>query len=318
MKKILTLVLAAMFILSACSTQKTGMSLMGLKGPTGIGLSKLMNDDEEGKAANDYSFEITGTPDEVVARLTKGEIDAAAIPANLASVLYNKTEGAVKVAAVNTLGVLYILDTTGQIQTIEDLRGKTIFCSGLGTVTEYVLNYILRQNGMEPGTDVILEFKSEATELATLMGSGQIEICMLPEPQVTTVANQNPAVNVALSVTEEWNKVADTELITGVLVVRSEFLDKNKAAFDKFLTEYKASIEYMSTNLTEGAALTEKFGIIPNAKLAEKAIPRCNLKYMDKEDMKTALSAYLNTLFEADPKSVGGKVPGDDFYYLGK
>ena len=291
------------------------LRIAALKGPTAMGMVKLMEDNAEESSNNLYNFEILGTADEVTAGLTKGELDIAAIPCNLASVLYNK-EVPIKVAAINTLGVLYIVDKTDTIKSVEDLRGKTIYTVGQGTTPEFALNYVLTQNGLVVGSDVTVEFKDEATELAALLASGQGEIAMLPEPYCTTVLAQNADVKIALSLTEEWNKIqTEFSLLTGTVVIRSEVIENRPEDVSAFLAAYEQSIQYMDTNLEEGATLVEKYGIVPKAAIAKAAIPRCNIVFIDGDKMQTDIAGYLNVLFEAEPKAVGGKLPDENFYF---
>lgn len=281
-----------------------------LKGPTAMGMLKMMDD-----APERYAFSIHGSPDEIVAGIQKHELDIAAIPCNLAAVLYRKTEAGIKTVAVNTKGVLYVLNAEDTVHSIEDLRGKTVYSTGLGTTPEFVLNYILEQNGLTPGVDVTVEYKSESSELGALMSAGLAELCVLPEPYATTVLSKNESVRVALSLTEEWDKVQpEFTLLTGSVVVRSEFLHDYPELVDAFLSEYRDSVDYINTHVSEGAALVEKYNIAPAA-VAEQAIPRCNIVYLDGEEMRQNLSGYLGVLFEADPKSVGGALPDGGFYY---
>ncbi|MGI6733338.1 MAG: ABC transporter substrate-binding protein [Anaerovoracaceae bacterium] len=294
----------------------TTFRIASLKGPTTMGMVKLMNDAEEGMAKHDYQFEIFGTADEIVPKLVNGELDIALIPCNLASVLYNKTQGAVQIAAVNTLGVLYVVESGNTVQSIQDLVGKTIYSTGKGTTPEFALNYILTQNGIEPGKDVTIEYKSESTEIAAMLESSENTIAVLPQPYVTAVQMQNDKVRVALSFTEEWDKVSpDSSLITGVVLVRKAFVEENPLAFSEFLDEYEASTEYVNANVEEAAAWVEKYGIVAKAPIAVKAIPACNITYIEGDEMKTKVGGYLQVLFDANPQSVGGALPEDDFYF---
>lgn len=287
-----------------------------LKGPTGLGALKLMDDAAADKTPAKYEFELATAPDQVTASIASGEIDVAAVPTNLAATLYNKTEGKVQLAALNTLGVLSLLTNGEAISSVDDLKGKTIYASGQGSTTEYAINYILAQSGLEVGKDVQVEYKSEHAELATALISGEAKIAVLPEPFVTQVMTKNSGIKLALDLTKEWDQASSGKsvLAMGCMVVRSEFASQNKAAFDAFLDQYKASIEYVNANLDEAAALSEKYDIMPSA-VAKKAIPNCNIVYMDGADMKAKIPDFLNVLFEANPKSIGGKLPSDDFYY---
>lgn len=302
--------------LSSAPAEKTTIKIATLKGPTGLGMLKLMSDNDAKATANSYEFTLVSAPDEIVSKISTGEIDVAAVPTNLAATLYNKTKGNVQLAAINTLGVLSILTNGETITSINDLKGKTIYSSGQGSTPEYALNYILKQNGLEVGKDVKVEYKAEHAELAALVISGKAKIAVLPEPFVTQVMTKNKDVKIALNVTDEWNKVAGNKsvLTMGGLIVRKDFVEKNKDAFNKFLDEYKTSTAYTTSNVEEAAALAEKYDIMPAA-VAKKAIPNCNIVYIDGDEMKAKIPDFLKVLFTANPKSIGGVLPGDDFYY---
>ena len=301
---------------SSAPAEKTTIKLAALKGPTGLGMLKLMSDNDAKTAAENYVFTLAASPDEIVSKISSGEVDVAAVPTNLAATLYNKTNGKIQLAAVNTLGVLSLLTTDDSIKSVKDLRGKTVYASGQGSTPEYAIDYIFKQNGLEVGKDVTVKYSSEHAELATQMISGKVTLAVLPEPFVTQVTVKNKNVKIALDLTKEWNKAAGEKsvLTMGCLIVRKDFSDQNKAAFDAFLDEYKASAEYTNSNVADAAALSEKYDIMPAA-VAQKAIPNCNIVYMDGSEMKSKIPDFLNVLFQANPKSVGGKLPGDDFYY---
>lgn len=288
----------------------------GLKGPTTMGMVKLMQDQQASETPA-YQVDMYGAVDEIIPLLSKGELDMAAIPANLAATLYQKTEGQIQVAAVNTLGVLYVVTNGESIQSVADLAGKTIYSTGKGTTPEYVLNYILQENGIDPVNDVTIEYKSEATEvLATMQTAGEGAIAVLPQPYVTAAQAQVEGLTVALDLTQEWNKVSpDSDLITGVLVVRKEFAQQHPEQVQAFLQDYKNSIEWVTANIEEAAQLVADYGIVAKAPLAQKALPACNLTYMDGSEMKQKLSGYLEVLYQQNPTAVGGEMPGDDFYY---
>lgn len=303
---------------SAASTPYSGdaMRIAGLQGPTTMGMVKLMKDQESMESPL-YEVTMYGAADEIVPLLTKGELDAAAIPANLAATLYQKTEGKIQVAAVNTLGVLYVVTTGDEVASVADLAGKTIYSTGKGTTPEYVLNYILSENGIDPAKDVTIEYKSEATEvLAMLQSAGEGAVAVLPQPYVTAAQAQVEGLTVALDLTEEWNKIdPDSQLITGVLAVRSDYAQQHQLELEVFLADYRSSIEWVTENTADAAQLVAEYGIVAKAPLAEKALPACNITYMAGEDMKQALSGYLDVLYQQDAASVGGALPGDDFYY---
>ncbi len=291
---------------------KTTFNVAVLKGATAIGMLKLMDDNSAQTAANNYNFSVAGVADEITGKIVTGELDIAAVPCNLASVLYNKTDGGISLLAINTLGVLYVIENGNEINSIQDLKGKTLQTVGKGTTPEYSLNYILKENGLSG--DVSVEFKSEATELGSLLISGQSKLAMLPEPYVTTVLNKNPDLRVALNISQEWEKIKGDKLITGVVIARNDVLKNNKEAIDMFLDEYKSSIEFVNANVPQAAELSGKYDIIP-AGVAAESIPRCNTVYIDGDEMQKDVKGYLSVLLASDPKSVGGKLPDAGFYY---
>ena len=303
------------------SGEETAVNVMALKGPTAMGMVQLMDSAEAGSVnGNSYTFTIAASADEVTPKLVQGEADIAAVPANLASVLYNNTEGQVQVLAINTLGVLYIVENGDSVQSVSDLAGKTIYASGKGSTPEYALNYILSENGIDPEADVTIEWKSEHSECVAALAADEDGIAMLPQPFVTTAQAQNEALRIALDLTEEWDALqADAEspsaLLTGVAVVRTAFAEEHPEAVNAFLDSYQESVDYVNANLSDAAALIEKYDIVPAA-VAEKALPYCNIAFIEGSEMREKLSGYLNVLFEQNPVSVGGALPADDFYYI--
>lgn len=294
--------------------------ITALKGPTAMGMVKFMSDADSGSLTdNNYKFSIAASADLVTPRLVKGEIDIAAVPANLASVLYNKTNGGISVLAVNTLGVLYIVESGESVKSVSDLKGKTIYASGKGSTPEYALNYILSGNGIDPEKDVTIEWKSEHTECLSALMANDNAIAMLPQPFVTTAQTKSDKINVVLDLTAEWDALQKDEtnkssMITGVVIARREFVEQNPDAVAAFLDHYKASVEYVKTNNDDAAALVGKYDIVPEA-VAKKALPKCNITFVEGDEMKTMLSGYLSVLFDQNPTAVGEKLPGDDFYF---
>lgn len=284
-----------------------------LKGPTAMGMIKLMDDNSENSG---FEFTIAGAADEITPSIIQGNTDIACVPANLASVLYNKTEGGVKVLAVNTLGVLYIVQNgEPTIASVSDLAGKTIYASGKGATPEFALRYILTQNGLDPDSDVTIEWKTEHTECLSALLNDEGSAALLPQPFVTTAQTKNEGVSVVLDLNKEWENLNNgSALITGVVIARSEFAEQYPAAVDSFLSEYSASVEYVNANTADAAQLIGKFDIVPAA-VAEKALPFCNIVFISGAEMKEKLSGYLNVLFDSEPTSVGGAVPADEFYY---
>lgn len=285
-----------------------------LAGPTGMGMAKLIEDDTNNKTAYNYEFTVASAPDQVSPEVIKGNYDIAAVPVNLASVLYNKTEGKLQVAGINTLGVLYMLENGNTINSVADLKGKTIYATGQGSNPEYVLRYILSKNNIDPDKDVTIEFLAEHAELATKLKNNSVAIGMLPEPQVTA-ATTGSQVRIALDLTKEWDKVSEDKLVQGCIVVRKEFADKYPTALAKFLEEYKNSVDFVNNNVDDASALIEKAGIIPKAAVAKKAIPNCNICLITGDEMKSSVSQMLKVLFDANAASVGGKLPDDEFYH---
>jgi NitT/TauT family transport system substrate-binding protein len=303
---------------AAAQTQdKIDIKIAALKGPTAIGMVKVMEDAASGTTTNNYTFTVAGAADEISTGLVKGDFDIAAVPCNLASVLYNKTKGQIKLAGINTLGVLYIVETGNTINSVEDLKGKILYSTGLGTTPQYTLNYLLTSYGIDPEKDVTIEYKSEPTEVAAVLSGADNAIAMLPQPYVTTVMMSNDKVRVALDIAKEWDAVSSgkSSVVTGVVVVRSDFLQNNKAAFDAFMEEYTASVKYVNENTDDAAALVEKFDIFKAAP-AKKAIPYCNIVLIQGEEMKEKVNGYLSVLFGQNPDSVGGSLPAEDFYYM--
>ncbi|MBQ4282849.1 MAG: ABC transporter substrate-binding protein [Lachnospira sp.] len=296
------------------------VKVAAMKGPTAIGMVKIMQDNKEGKAANKYGFTIAASADVFTSSLIKGDVQLAAVPCNVASTLYNKSGGKIKVVGINTLGVLYIMEnsyTTSAITSVSDLKGRTIYLTGKGTTPEYTMRYLLKSAGLDPDKDVKLEFKSEASEVATaMMISGNSTVVgMLPQPYVTTVTMKDSMMRVALDVTKEWEKLngADNTVVTGVLVANADYYDKNKVVVDKFMEEYEASVNYVNSNVDAAAQLVEEAQIF-KADVAKKAIPECNITLIKGNAMKTKVSNYLKVLYDENPNAIGGKMPDDGFY----
>ena len=293
------------------------INLYVLSGPTGIGAMNLWAASDAGETKNTYHITMPGTNDEVVAALSKGDADIAAVATNLAATLYNKTDGGVTVLAVNTLGVLSLLSNGQEVNAVSDLKGKTIYAPGQGANPEYILRYVLSGNGLDPDKDVTLRFVGEGSELLTVWQSDPEAVILAPQPVATSILMQNENAKTLFDMTEEWDKIAggDSTLMMGCVIVRNEFLQANPGAVELFLQEYAASIEKAQSDVEGTAALCEQYGLIPKAALAQKAIPSCGLTFVTGAEMKTGLSGYLQVMFDANPKSVGGALPGDGFYY---
>lgn len=298
------------------SYESVEVKIGSLKGPTSMGLVYLMDQAEKGESANQYEFTMAAGADELLPSVISGDLDIVLVPANVASVLYNKTEGGVSVIDINTLGVLYMVSGNADIKEMADLAGKTVYLTGKGTTPDYVTQYLLAENNL---TDkVTLEYKSEATEVAAMLVEDTDAIGVLPQPFVTAACAQNENLSVVMDLTKEWAAIqgeGGSQLVTGVTVVRNDFLNENQAAVDKFLEEHKASAAYANENVEEAAELVVSAGIMEKAAVAAKAMPNCNITYIDGTDMKTALSGYLEVLYNQDAGSVGDALPAEDFYY---
>ena len=288
-----------------------------LKGPTGIGASYLLSQNEEGKTENKYSVTILAEATDMIGQDAAGQLDIAAIPTNAAASLYNKTNGEVRLAALNTAGVLYVLTKDNGIKNVSELKGRTIYAVGQGSNPEYVLRFILSGNGIDPDKDVEIVFMDSA-ELTTRAATGTIDVCMLPVPAVTTVLMKNSDMHIALDMTKEWDSLNTGSILTmGCVVVRADYVKEHPIEVLAFLRDYEKSIEYTKNNVAEAAELCAKYGIVPSAQVAKKAIPDSSLIFISGDDIKPALEGYLRILFDSNPKSIGGKMPGDDFYSLG-
>lgn len=287
----------------------------GMTGPTSIGMVKVIADAKNGEAKGNYEFTIAGSADEITPKIVKKELDIAAVPANLASNLYHKTEKGVKLIAINNLGVLYVLDKNVGITSVADLKGKTIYATGKGSTPEYTLKYILSENGINPDTDVTIEFKSEPTEIVALLKEADSGVAMLPMPYVIVAKSQVEGLETALDLGAEWKKInPDSETVTGVIIARSEFIDEHPEAVNTFIEEYVASCKYVNENVEDAATLVEEAGIF-KAAIAKQAIPFCNVTGTTGEDMKPVVEGYLNVLLGQNPAAIGGSLPEADFYY---
>lgn len=334
MKKIISLLLAMVLAVSlaACGQKTTAddttendtpaervtIRLGGLKGPTSVGMVKLLDDAENGGGQNDYTFTMAASANELTPQLVQGELDVLAVPANVAAILYNQTEGGVVTLAAGTLGVLYIVEKGGETVTdITSLNGKTIYATGKGATPEYALTYLLAQHGLTLGEDVQVEWKSEPTEIVAQMAQEDSAVAMLPQPFVTVAMGQVEGLRVALDLNATWDALDNgSRLITSVLVARKEFADEHPAALAAFLEDYSTSTDYANSDPAGAAVLVEKYGIV-KAAVAEKALPQCNLVCITGVDMKVAVSGYLQTLYDLKPEAVGGTMPADAFYWMG-
>lgn len=332
MKKVLSILLAlalAVTCFAGCAAkpnednnssdalQAGHINMYVLSGPTGIGAATLMNNAKEGKTANTYTFTVAQNNTDIVAAVSNGSADIAAVATNQASVLYNKTNGNVTVLAVNTASVLYMLTNGEDIATIADLKGKTVYTPGQGANPEYILRYVLKGNNLDPDKDVTIQFVADGNELPTVWAKDPNAVIMAPQPVATVLPTKYENAKTVFNMGEEWSKISKTSsLLMGCVIVNNKFLSENPDAVELFLKEYEVSVNYAKTQPKEAAAFCEEHKILPvKAAVIEKAIPNCGLTFITGAEMKTQLSGYLNIMFEANPASVGGKLPADGFYY---
>ncbi|MDD6265412.1 MAG: ABC transporter substrate-binding protein [Clostridia bacterium] len=336
MKKILSILLTLLTILTlvACANntesnntkdtakeevkvEKANVRLGGLKGPTSMGMVKMLDDNEKGETENEYEFTMAGSADELTPKLLKGELDILAVPANLGSVLYNKSEGAVKFLAVNMLGAIYICEKNGEtVQALSDLKGKTVYATGKGSTPEYVLAYLLNQNGIDIEKDLTIEWKNEPSETVAAMATQDNAIAMLPQPFVAVAKSKIPTLRVAVDLNEVWEKLGvNSKFVTAGIVVNADFAENNPDAVKAFLRDYEKSTTFVKENIDEAASLIEKYDIV-NADIAKEALPQCNIVCMTGDEMKKSVTGYFEVLFNQNPASVGGEMPSDDFFLV--
>ena len=311
------MLLALMFVLglTGCgSTEPDVVRIGALKGPTSIGLMKLLADNEAGACENTYEFQMATGADELIPLIAKGELDLALVPANAASVVYNKTDKAVEAVDINTLGVLYLVSADESVSSIQDLGGRTVLLTGRGTTPDYALDYLLAQNGI---TDCKKEFKSEPAEVVAALTNEQGLVGLLPQPFVTAALLQNDSLKKVVSLGDAWREAAgeEHEMVTGVTIVRKAFLEEHPDAVERFLKEHEASAAYVTAHPDEMAPLVVQYQIVGKEPIAKLAIPDCNITCIYGEKMKKALSDYLNVLYNMDKTCVGGSLPGEDFYF---
>lgn len=320
-KSFITVLLVVMAVLcfTACTKQDESEVNVGvLKGPTGIGAVNIMSKSDKNEYEH-YHFTLTPDVNDIVAQLTNGDLDIGALPTNTAANLYNKLSGDVELIALNCTGVLYIMENGNSVNSVSDLKGKTIYVNGQGSNPEYVLNFLLKKNGLEPGIDVDVQFR-DASEISAMMISGEAMLCMLPVPAVTTICVKNPDVRKALDITEEYAAAANdgSSLTMGCLVARKDFVSENPEAVELFLDRYRDSIEFVLNDTENAAELVAEYEITGNADIARRAIPDCGIVCITGGDIRPTLEGYLQVLYDAAPASIGGKMPGDDFYGVKK
>jgi NitT/TauT family transport system substrate-binding protein len=326
MKKLVILmglIMVMIFSFTACQAkpaERQTVKVGTLAGPTGMGMAEMIVNGVDLGENVTTEFTVAGAPDQLTASVISGEYQIAALPSNLAAVLFNKTEGQVVLGSVNTLGVLYIVaDETAGVTSIADLKGKTIVASGQGSTPEYVLNYLLEKNGLTPGVDITINYVAEHSEAVAQLVAGQATIAMLPEPFVTTVTAKKPTIKIAVDLSKAWAEASNgSQLQMTAVVVNKEWAETNPQVLKQFMEAYEASVKTVNDDPAEGAKNIVAAGIMADAALAEKAIPNCNIVFIPVKEAQQSLNEYYTILAGFEPKAVGGKVPGEDFYVLGK
>lgn len=323
MKKILSLALAALMLLSLLSLSACGgridpeldVRIMVLNGTTGFGMAKLMHDEENDRTVLDYEIDVETDASNITYALINGDVDIAALPTNAASVVYNRSGGKVQILAINTLGVLYLLSNGETVTDFESLRGKTVYVPAQNPT--FIFKALCEANGLTVGTDVFIDNSyAQPADLRTAVAAGQVTLAVLPEPMVTIAKSANASVSVALDLTAEWDKVFEPgSLVQGCVVVRREFAEAHPNEVAQFLKDYEASIRYLNENPADASRMIAEEEIFANAAVAEKAIPNCNVTYVDGKEMKDAMAKFLEIMYGVAPASVGGALPADDFYY---
>lgn len=323
-KALTAFLIMSMVLLSGCAQKSADMQtvaedpihIAALKGPTGMGLVYLMGGPDETRP---YDISLYGAPDEIVGKIVSGEIDMAAVPTNLAAALYNKTDGEIQYIATNTLGVLYVMTTDPAIDSFESLRGKTIGLSGQGTTSEYIFRHLMEENGIDSDTEVTIDFSLQHAELATLLVAGKIDVAVLPQPFVTTAQMASEEVRIAIDLSKAWSEIHGESVLLpmGGMIVRREYLNAHPELVKKFLSDYEASVMRVNEMPKDASMLMETFQILPKAAVAERAIPLSNIVFYNAQDSMPFLTTFFDILYRLDPKTIGGELPGEDFYAPG-
>ena len=318
--RVLTIILILTIVFSSIMTGCTAepkesmtapVKIASLNGPTGIGMVKLLDAPEK------YQVTMYQSPDEVVGKVISGEVDVAAVPSNLAAILYNKLKGDIVLVGINTLGVLYIVENGNTVKNISDLKGKTIVASGKGGTPEFILNQLLLSSGLDPQKDVTVTWLMNHTDAASTLMAKEGTIAMLPQPFTTIVTEKNPNIRVAVDLNEEWQKTQNMELPMGVIIAQKSFVEGRASDLAIFLKDYKASVDFVNSDLVASASLVSKYEIIPDEIIAKKAIPLCNIVFITAQDGKTDLMNFYKIISAMDPKSIGGTMPDENFYFKG-
>jgi NitT/TauT family transport system substrate-binding protein len=325
MKKISIILLAVLLLLMiGCTSPEQNeisveepltIEVAGLKGPTSMGMVKLFDEYTVPYENVQFNYSVESAPDLLIGKLVQGELDIAAVPTNLANIIHVKTEGKYQLSSINTLNVLYVVTNGVEVNSLKDLEGKTVHMSGKGATPDFVTRYLLEKNGLTPDEDVTLDFSLDHSSLAQAIVAGDVEVAILPEPFVTITKAQQPEMKVAVDLQEEWEQVEDSLLAFGGLIIKKDLIENHPDVVNQFLAEYEKSVTWVNENPAEAGQLIEKHGIFDNATLAENAIPKANIVYMDAWEVKEEMNQYYEILYNFEPASIGGQLPDESLYY---
>lgn len=299
---------------TAALAEPLQLTVAGLKGPSSIGMLRMIESEPVFGEDVETEYQIVDEPQLMIARIMSGEADIAAVPINLAAVLYNK--GApYRLGAVTGDGLLHIVSSREDIGSVEDLKGKRIYCIAQGSTPEFVLRYVLEKSGIDPDTEVELDFSFDHVAIAPQLIAGKVDLAVLPEPFVSIVASKNPAVQPVIDLQQVWAELSgtgDTYPITATLV-RNSLYREHPEALKAFFAAYRESIDWANANPAEAGGLAGKYMEMP-APIIAKAMPRLNLRYQSPREARSRVEELYQVFHGFAPASVGGTIPGDEFY----
>ena len=291
-----------------------------IMGPPSMGLSQFLVAAQQGKTTNDFDFTINGV-DYVglSAAFNQGEYDICTLPSNIGPILFNNHElkNEYKVISVNNLGVLYVITTDETVKTMDDLTGRTVYSYGEGGTPEYTIDALLKKTGRKDSFN--LEFKSSPFEVLNLLQQEKNCVAILPQPFVSLSKIMVDVLYTPIDITDEWNKAfADTgsQAVTTTTIVNKKFLEEHEQAVIEYLERAAMSVEWSLNNMSSAASLQEELGTFMNNAVALDAMPQISMVSLTGTTMRTAMSGFIEELYKANPDSIGGSIPGDDFYYL--
>lgn len=327
MKKVLAwlLIIACLCSATGCSSHDESgcvpttaeiptIHVITLQGPTGMGMAKLMRDTRDTMTPYRYVYTLASTPNEMVKLLKEGTYNIAAMPTPLAAQLYNQTNGGVQIAAINTLGTISLLEKGKNIENLTDLKNRTVYVSGQDSFPDFLLQYLLKQNGLDPQKDVAIKTVEHSRMLVAMAKSGEAEIVILPEPYTSDLIQQDQTLRIAIDLDAEWQKITHQPTVQGCLVFMNDFYQNHSDVAQTFLKRYKASIDYTNQHPQEAAATMELMGVVPSATAAEEAIEVCNMHFIAGDEMKRLLQKNYEIWMSYNPDIIGGQMPADAFY----